>query len=212
MRSVSLVDELIGAVDQAVRVVFGPASVSGRLSPAAGVTGDEPGAHERIRTGRLMRVNHTGEVCAQALYQGQALAVRRISIRKKLEQAASEENDHLAWCQERIRDLGARTSYLNPVWYLSSFTLGALVGLTGDKWSLGFLAETERQVVIHLDKHLARLSLADRRSRAILEQMRADEAGHATAAFEMGAHELPDSLKTLMYLASKIMTRTAYWI
>ena len=199
-------------MDQALRVVFGPAPRPSRPSPASGVTASELAAGERARAGHLMRVNHSGEICAQALYQGQALTARRLSVREKLEQAASEENDHLAWCDDRIRDLGARTSYLNPLWYAGAFTLGAMVGLAGDKRSLGFLAETERQVVAHLEKHLARLPAGDSKSRAILDQMRVDEAHHATVALESGGSALPDPVKGLMFLTSKIMTSTAYWI
>jgi 3-demethoxyubiquinol 3-hydroxylase len=159
-----------------------------------------------------MRVNHSGEVAAQALYQGQALTARLDQVRDKMTEAAQEENDHLAWTEARVRELGGHLSYLNPVWYLGSFLIGAAAGAAGDRWSLGFVAETEHQVVAHLDRHLARLPAQDARSRAILEQMRVDEARHATVALEAGAAALPEPVKRLMGLASQVMTRTAYWI
>ncbi len=210
-RFYSDLDRLIGHLDQALRTVFGPPPVA-RPSPAAGLPEGELSAAEREEAGRLMRVNHAGEICAQALYQGQAATARREDVRDKLVAAAGEENDHLAWTGERVRELGTHTSYLNPLWYLGSFALGALAGLAGDKWSLGFLAETERQVVQHLEGHLDRLSRGDRKSRAILAQMKEDEARHATVAVEAGAAELPETVKRLMCLASRVMTGTAYWI
>jgi 3-demethoxyubiquinol 3-hydroxylase len=159
-----------------------------------------------------MRVNHTGEICAQALYQGQALTARRADVREKMEQAAREENDHLAWTEARIREVGGHTSYLNPLFYAGSFALGAVAGLVGDKWSLGFLAETERQVVDHLNTHLSRLPAQDERSRAIVERMREEEGHHATVAIEAGAAELPAPVKRLMRFSSKLMTTTTHWI
>lgn len=159
-----------------------------------------------------MRVNHAGEICAQALYQGQALTARNPRVRSKLARAAQEENDHLAWTAQRISELGARPSYLNPAWYAGSFALGAIAGLAGDRWSLGFLAETERQVVEHLDRHLARLPPEDRKSAAIVAQMREDEGHHATTAEQAGAAELPRSLKRMMRFASSIMTSSSHWL
>jgi ubiquinone biosynthesis monooxygenase Coq7 len=159
-----------------------------------------------------MRVNHCGEICAQALYQGQALTARNPAARAALEQAAAEETDHLAWTAQRIGELGGRVSLLNPLWYAGSFALGAAAGLLGDKWSLGFLAETERQVEGHLEGHLDRLPPQDAKSRAIIDQMKADEARHARAAVEHGAAELPEPVKSAMKLGSRVMTRTAFWI
>lgn len=211
-RLYSDLDRFLGHLDRALHTVFGPPPVAGRPSPAAGVPEGELCAAEREESGRLMRVNHAGEICAQALYQGQALTARREDVRGKLEQAAEEENDHLAWCEERVKELGTHTSYLNPLWYLGSFAIGALAGLTGDKWSLGFLAETERQVVRHLEGHLGRLPSGDHKSRAILAQMKEDEGKHATVAIEAGAAELPEAIKQAMRLASKVMTETAYFI
>jgi len=153
-----------------------------------------------------MRVNHVGEVCAQALYQGQALTSRSPAVRDKMNKAANEEIDHLNWCYQRIQELDSHTSHLNPFWYLGSFTLGVGAGLAGDKWSLGFLAETEKQVVEHLESHLARLPIEDTVSRAIVEQMAADEAQHAAMAMENGAAELPQSIKKLMKLTANLMT------
>jgi ubiquinone biosynthesis monooxygenase Coq7 len=192
--------------------VFGPAPAPGRASPATDKPDAELSAAERELSGRLMRINHTGEICAQALYQGQAATARLSEVRGKMQQAAQEENDHLAWTEQRIRELGGHTSYLNPLWYAGSFAIGALTGAIGDKWSLGFVAETERQVVRHLEGHLQRLPAEDRKSRTILEQMRDDEGRHATVAIESGGAELPEPVRQVMRCSSKIMTRTTYWI
>jgi ubiquinone biosynthesis monooxygenase Coq7 len=159
-----------------------------------------------------MRVDHAGEVSAQALYQGQGLTARDPVVREKMQQSADEEIDHLVWCRERLQELDSRTSYLDPLWYVGSFTLGALAGLCGDAWSLGFVAETERQVVQHLDSHLHRLPAGDDRSRRILVQMREDEQHHGTVALEAGARELPSPVRRLMRLCSRVMTTTAYYI
>ena len=158
-----------------------------------------------------MRVNHSGEVCAQALYQGQALTARHAEVRDALHIASREEVDHLAWCEMRIAELGGRKSVFNPFWYGASFAMGALSGLLGDKWNLGFLVETERQVEGHLSGHLEKLPAADIRSRTILEQMRLDEIGHAATGISHGAAELPAPVKVAMRLTSKVMTQTAYW-
>jgi len=159
-----------------------------------------------------MRVNHSGEVAAQALYQGQALTARLENVREAMERAAVEEIDHLKWCQERLQELGSHTSVLNPLWYAGSFAIGALAGIAGDRWSLGFVAETEKQVVDHLQGHLERLPLEDERSRAILEQMKQDEQHHGQAAADAGGARLPAPFRHLMTLTSRVMTRTAYWI
>lgn len=211
-RSYTLVDQLVATMDQALRTVFGQPLTTGRTSPAEVATDADMAAEERTRSGRLMRVNHTGEVCAQALYQGQSLTARLEQVRASMEQAAREENDHLAWCETRIRELDEHPSYLNPFWYTGSFALGALAGIVGDKWSLGFVAETERQVVRHLDSHIDRLPATDIRSRKILEQMREDESRHGTVAMEAGGAELPEPVKDMMRIASRIMTTTSYWI
>jgi ubiquinone biosynthesis monooxygenase Coq7 len=211
-RTVTLLDRLIGQIDQALHTVFGPTPHSARDNPATGKSDPELTASERELSGRLMRINHVGEICAQALYQGQALTARLPEVRGKMEQAAQEENDHLAWTEQRIRELGSHVSYLNPLWYAGSFALGALAGAVGDKWSLGFVAETEKQVVNHLTGHLVQLPAADEKSRAILEQMRDDEGRHATVAIESGGATLPEPVKQGMQCASKLMTRTAYWI
>ena len=211
-RDYSRLDDLVGQFDQALRTVFGPPPASSRPNPASRCADATLGESGRDLVGRLMRINHTGEICAQALYQGQALTARLPNVRDKMERAAIEENDHLAWTEQRAREMGTHTSYLNPLFYASSFTIGALAGAAGDKWSLGFVAETERQVVRHLDEHLARLPVQDDKSRAILMQMREDEGHHATTAIESGAAELPRPIKRLMQLVSKAMTRSVYWL
>jgi ubiquinone biosynthesis monooxygenase Coq7 len=211
-RTLTALDRLIGQLDQALHTVFGPAPTPGRASPANGKADTELSASERELSGRLMRINHSGEICAQALYQGQAATARLPEVRGKMEQAAQEENDHLAWTEERIRELGSHTSYLNPLWYAGSFAIGALAGVIGDKWSLGFVAETERQVVRHLEGHLQRLPVEDGKSRTILEQMHDDEGRHATVAIESGGAELPEPVRQAMRCSSKIMTGTAYWL
>lgn len=211
-RQYSPFDQLIHGLDQALRTALGPAPEPSRPNPATTHVEAELPAAERELAGRLMRVNHAGEISAQALYQGQALTARLPTVRDKMEQAAVEENDHLAWTEERIRELGTHTSVLGPLWYAGSFAIGALAGIAGDKWSLGFVAETEHQVIRHLDAHLARLPERDMKSRAILEQMRTDEAQHATAALAAGGAALPEPVRQLMALTSKAMTSTAYWL
>ena len=183
-----------------------------RERPAGGSPGDVLGEHERRRSARLMRVNHAGEVAAQALYRGQALAARDAVVRAAMDRAAREESDHLAWCRARLEELGAAPSRLDPLWYAGSLAIGAAAGLAGDRWSLGFVAETERQVVEHLGDHLARLPAGDGRSRALLERMRADERRHATRAQAAGGAPLPPIVRHAMRAASKVMTRSAYWI
>lgn len=160
----------------------------------------------------LMRINHVGEVCAQALYQGQALTARAPATRELLENAALEEQDHLAWCEQRLTELGSHTSYLNPVWHVSSLLLGIVAGLAGDRWSLGFIAETERQVAAHLQSHLEKLPESDEKSRAIVSQMRTDELQHQTTAEYHGAAQLPEPIPALMQMMAKLMTTLAYRI
>ena len=205
-------DRLMGQLDQALHTVFGPTPRPERVNPANDKPDATLSAAERELSARLMRINHAGEICAQALYQGQAATARLPDVRGKMEQASQEENDHLAWTEERIRNLGGHTSYLNPLWYAGSFAIGALAGAIGDKWSLGFVAETEKQVVRHLDGHLQRLPTQDGKSRAILEQMRDDEGRHATVAIESGGADLPEAVRQLMRWTSKIMTKTTYWV
>jgi ubiquinone biosynthesis monooxygenase Coq7 len=211
-RNISPVDKLICQADAALRTIFGNPPLSGRPNPASTHDEVDLSETEKKHTAGLMRVNHSGEVSAQGLYQGQALTARLPKVREKMEQAAIEENDHLVWCQQRLNDLGAHKSLLNPIWYSGSFLIGATAGMLGDKWSLGFVAETEHQVVRHLDEHLKSLPDNDERSRAILEQMKVDEAKHATTALHHGGAELPGPVKRLMGLMSKVMTRTAYRI
>lgn len=211
-RAYTLADRLVMNLDQGLRTVFGRPVTTERPDPARGVAEAELAEPERKLAGRLMRVNHSGEVAAQALYQGQALTAELPQVRATMERAAQEENDHLAWCETRIRQLGTHKSLLNPLWYTGSFAIGALAGAIGDKWSLGFVAETEHQVVKHLSDHLERLPSQDARSRAVLEQMREDEAHHATVAIESGAARLPEPVQRLMTVTAKVMTRTAFWV
>ena len=203
------IDDLIIAFDKGLRTVFAPAR-SVRATPGGELPDADMDAAQRALAAALMRVNHTGEVCAQALYQGQALTARDSAARAALEQAALEETEHLAWTEGRIAELGGRKSLLNPLFYVGSFALGAAAGALGDRWNLGFLAETERQVVRHLEGHLGRLPETDRKSRAIVEQMRDDEARHATSALQHGGAELPAPVRAAMQASSKVMTGTAF--
>ena len=205
----SPLDSIIGAADSALRTLFATAHAA-RAQP----TPAEPGAPldeaERREAGALMRVNHVGEVCAQALYTAQAAVTRDPALRRQLLEAADEETDHLAWTAQRLEALGAHASWLNPVWYGGAFALGLLAGRLGDPWSLGFVAETERQVEAHLDGHLDRLPAGDAASRAVVLQMKEDEARHARWATDAGATELPAPAKALMRLAARVMTTVAH--
>ena len=212
MRNYSPFDQLILNADTALRTLFGEPVITERPYPADDISDSEFSDQERKNIASLMRVNHSGEVSAQALYQGQALTTKNTAIKEKLQQAALEENDHLDWTKNRINELGSHTSLLNPLWYGGSFAIGAFAGAIGDKWNLGFLAETEHQVVEHLESHLNKLPGGDLRSRAILEQMKIDEAKHATTAIDNGAAELPPPVKKLMAAMSKVMTGTTYYI
>lgn len=205
-----LLEPLITAADRALRAVCGFVQAS-RPSPAEDLRSDLSDA-ERREAAALMRVNHAGEIAAQALYHGQALAARGERTRALLLQAAREESDHLAWCQTRLTELGSRPSLLNPVWYVGSFAIGAVAAAFGDRTSLGFVAETERQVEGHLDDHLNRLPAGDERSRAIVRAMRADEARHASSAHAAGAPRLPGPVQALMRQTARVMTHTAYWV
>lgn len=208
----SFIDRLFVGADRALKSFYGGAPAPARPAPAAG-----PGEHrlaerERRHAAGLMRVNHAGEVAAQALYRGQGVTAQHARVREAMQHSAAEENDHLAWCEQRLIELQGRTSLLNPLWYAGSFAIGALAGLAGDRLSLGFVAETERQVVAHLQEHLARLPDSDARSRAILRQMQRDEASHGRRAARAGGVDLPAPVRVAMRLCSRLMTRTAYWI
>ena len=212
MRNFSPFDQFIINADTALRTMFGEPIVTGRKYPAQDIADAEFSDKEKKHIAGMMRVNHSGEVSAQALYQGQALTSRNKEIKEKLQEAALEENDHLDWTRSRLHELDSHSSLLSPLWYGGSFAIGAFAGAIGDKWNLGFLAETEYQVVEHLESHLNKLPGGDLRSRAILEQMKIDELKHATTAIEHGAAELPPPVKTLMKAMSKVMTGTAYYL
>jgi len=205
------VDSLISEFDRALRAVAGVAEAA-RPSPAVTVAEGDLTSADLEHAAALMRVNHVGEVCAQALYQGQALTARDTHARATLQEAAREEHDHLAWSAERIRELGGRLSVLNPLWYAGSLAIGAAAGALGDRWNLAFLAETERQVEEHLAGHLRALPEADRRTRTVIEAMRADEARHRERALELGAAELPQPAKRAMRAASSVMTSLAFYL
>ncbi|HHF7366251.1 TPA: 2-polyprenyl-3-methyl-6-methoxy-1,4-benzoquinone monooxygenase [Legionella bozemanae] len=209
----NMLDSLIFEVDNALRTLFPPAQrTSNRPSPAESLADTDLSTKEKKHVAGLMRVNHAGEVCAQALYQGQALTAQLTHIKKQMSDAAAEETDHLAWCEERLAELGSKPSILNPLWYGGSIILGALAGLAGDKVSLGFVAETERQVAHHLHRHLKKLPAKDKKSHAILIKMKEDEEQHATAALNAGAIELPYLVKQLMRVVSKLMTKSSYYV
>ena len=213
-RRYSRLDRLLIHLDRALRTTGARPRAPARPSPAASVAEPAPRLSdtERRRAGALMRVNHAGEVAAQALYHGQALCARRSGVRHSLQRAAEEENDHLDWCAERVDELGARVSRLGALWYLGSFVTGVVAGAAGDRVSLGFLAETEGQVLRHLDDHLERLPERDAKSRAVLAAMREEEAAHESAALAGGALPLPAPVGRAMRSLSRIMTSTAYWI
>ena len=204
-----MIDQAIIEFDKALRTVFAPAR-SVRPVPGEDIPDAEMSEAERAHAAALMRVNHVGEVCAQALYQGQSIMSRDPAIRDTLRQASQEETEHLAWTERRIAELGGRKSLLNPLWYGGALAIGMLAGRFGDRWNLGFLAETERQVEHHLKGHLDTLPLADLRSRAIVEQMKVDEAEHADTAVRLGAHDLPAPAKAVMKAAAQVMTTLTY--
>lgn len=209
----TFLDRLIVQADRAVRTLAGAGDlVAERQTPAHLINEQEMTASEKQHAAALMRVNHSGEVCAQALYQGQALTARLPDVREEMEHAAEEEIDHLVWCQQRIDDLGSHTSYLNPVWYGLSFMIGAGAGLVSDKVSLGFVAATENQVCRHLQDHLTQLPVQDLKSRAVVEQMLEDEARHAETALSAGGYRFPFPVRQAMTLVSKAMTATSYRI
>ena len=204
-----MIDTLIPEFDKALRAVFAAAPTR-RPMPGEDLPEAELSESEMRHVAALMRVNHVGEICAQALYQGQALSSRDPVVKRELELAAWEETEHLNWTERRIAELGGRKSLLNPLWYAGSLAIGLLAGKSGDAWSLGFLAETERQVEGHLESHLANLPAQDRKSREVLEQMKADEIRHAKTASQHGARDLPFPVRVAMKLSSKLMTKLSY--
>ena len=211
-RQYSPLDQLFISAQTALTTVFGSPRGTGRPDPAESVDCPELDPEQMRESARLMRVNHVGEVCAQALYEGPALAARSGDVRDAMSRAAAEEQDHLLWCEQRIKELGGRKSLLNPLWYTGALCIGAFAGVAGDKWSLGFLRETEEQVEAHLDSHLDRLPLQDLRSRAVVSQMKSDERAHAQTAQSAGGATLPWPLSRLMRTAARIMTGAARWV
>jgi len=211
-RHYSPIDRLLLQADTALRTLIPNSSHASRPSPAVLEPQSSLDAQQTRHIAGLMRINHTGEVCAQALYQGQALTASLSEVREKMEQAAEEEVDHLVWCEQRIRELGSQPSLLNPLFYGLSFAIGASAGAISDKVSLGFVAATENQVCKHLDDHLQQIPESDRKSRAILEQMRIDEEEHAISALDAGGYRFPAPIKFTMSLMAKVMTRTTYRI
>ena len=206
-----MLDRLIIEFDRSLRTVFSQPHAS-RVRPDEALPDVSLDDADKRHAASLMRVNHCGEVCAQALYSGQALTSRNLTTTAALREAALEETDHLAWCEERIHELGGRTSLLNPLWYAGSFSMGIIAGTLGDKWNLGFLVETEKQVAQHLDSHLTALPENDVKTRAIIKQMHVDETAHADTAFNYGAAELPVPARIMMKMVSKIMTRISYYL
>lgn len=206
-----MLDRLIIEFDKGLRTLFSEAH-SVRSAPDVNISDASLDDAERKHAAALMRVNHSGEICAQALYQGQALTARDPAVQQKLQQAAQEETEHLAWTAKRVHELGGHLSVLNPFWYTGSLVMGAAVGLLGDKWNLGFLAETEKQVGAHLQSHLDKLPPQDEKSRAIVTQMYSDEIGHAEMAKQLGGAELPQPVQQAMKLNGKVMTTASYWV
>lgn len=211
-RHYSLLDRLCIGMDQALRALTDNAKTSGIKNPAEKIADQPLDEKQRKHAAALMRINHSGEICAQALYHGQAVVSRSPAIQEKMQQAAIEEGDHLTWCRMRLDELGSHTSYLNPIWYAGSFCIGMVAGMIGDEWSLGFVVETERQVINHLQGHLQSLPKEDQRSHEILKKMESDEAKHRDEAIAAGARELPTLVKQGMKLTSKVMVNTAYWV
>ena len=212
MRRLSLADRLLDELQHGLNTSHRRPAAAARAYPADDLDADELSSQELSRAAGLMRVNNAGEVAAQGLYRGQALTAREQALSAAMNEAAEEENEHLNWCQRRLAELNQPRSLFDGVWYWGSFTIGALAGAAGDRWSLGFVKETEQQVCSHLERHLERLPEQDQRSRAIIEAMREDELRHAVNAAEAGAAELPQAIKTAMSLVSKVMTFTAYRI
>ena len=211
MRQYTGIDKLINSFDQALRSLVPGATSAQRSNPSEDTT-TQLAVSEARHVAGLMRVNHSGEVCAQALYHGQALTAKLPKVRQEMQFAAIEEQDHLAWCEDRLKELDSHTSLFNPVWYGLSFGMGALAGLAGDKYSLGFVAETERQVSMHLQQHISELPPQDERSRKILVQMNEDELHHRDTALNAGGVDLPAPVKITMTAISKLMTKTSYYL
>ncbi len=211
-RQLTPIDKLLAGVNNALRTVAAPAGRSARQSPSDNVNAADLSANEMSHSAGLMRVNHSGEVAAQGLYQGHATVARDPDIEQQMKHAAEEEFDHLAWCEQRLTELGSGPSRLSPIWYAGAFTIGAISGTLGDRWSLGFIAETERQVCDHLTSHLDQLPAEDEKSRAVVEKMRDEEQQHGENAQDAGAAELPPPVRHLMQLTAKVMTKTAYWV
>ena len=211
-RQLTPLDRLLASANNALRTVAAPAGRSARSNPAENIIDADLNASQKRHAAGLMRINHAGEVAAQALYKGHATVARDKTIEAQMKHAANEEFDHLAWCEQRIHELGEDVSKLSPFWYAGAFAIGAASGVLGDKWSLGFIAETERQVCAHLDSHLDSLPSEDVRSRAIVEQMRDEEEEHGDNAIDAGAANLPAPVKHLMKITAKVMTKTAYWV
>ena len=211
-RQLTPLDRLLASANNALRTVATPAGHTARQNPAANIIDADLNASQKRHAAGLMRINHAGEVAAQALYQGHATVARDKTAEQQMQRAAAEEFDHLAWCEERIQELGEDVSKLSPFWYAGAYAVGAASGILGDKWSLGFIAETERQVCAHLDSHLDSLPAEDVKSRAIVEQMRDEEEEHGENAEDAGAADLPAPVKRLMRMTAKVMTKTAYWV
>jgi len=209
-RNYSKIDRLIASVDQALRISTGDAPAPFRENPAGDIVAKALSDDDRRHVAGLMRINHTGEICAQALYAGQAATAHDDATREAMQLAADEEIDHLSWCEDRLKELNSHPSILNPFWYAGSFAIGAVAGIAGDDWSLGFVKETENQVEAHLEDHLERLPEGDARSQAILDQMKEDEAKHARMAEEAGARELPPPIRRAMTLTAELMKSLAY--
>lgn len=212
MRHYTFLDRLCLGFDQALRALSDNVKTSGAAYPCNNRDDNPMRDETRKQSAALMRINHAGEICAQALYHGQGVVSRSSEVQEKMHNAAIEEGDHLYWCKKRLDELGSHPSYLNPLWYAGSFCIGMVAGMIGDKWSLGFVAETEHQVVKHLKGHLHLLENSDTRSHRILQRMQADEARHRDEALMLGAKELPQMIKNAMAITSKIMVKTAYWI
>lgn len=209
-RNYSAIDQFCLNIDQVIRTLFGKTEKTHRINPALGETEPRLTQQESLHSAGLMRVNHSGEICAQALYHAQGLISRNKEIKSKMQEAAIEEGDHLAWCSSRLVELGSHTSYLNPFWYASSFAIGLTAGLIGDQWNLGFLAETEKQVVQHLQNQMQLFPTQDIKSHKILQQMQIDESEHRDEAIKAGAKNLPAFIKKIMQFSSKVMVMVAY--
>ena len=212
MRRYSLADALIGHVDQVLKTLTPNTAPALRSNPARNTPAATLDETQKKVVAGLMRVNHTGEICAQALYHGQALTAKLPTVREEMQRAAFEEQDHLAWCEDRLKELNSHSSVLNPLWYGLSFGIGAVAGIAGDKWSLGFVAETEQQVCQHLQSHMAQIPVDDAKSHAILTQMLQDEDHHRQQALAAGGVELPQPIKNVMGIVSKVMTKTSFYV